>query len=83
MRALTLALSLVAAICVASYATDLAVGEISNGATEAQRANTINPYELLSLTREELAQRFPRLSEVELDLLVFKIADINSIRSLN
>lgn len=82
MRALNLALSLVVAFCVASYAADLAVGEISNGTNEAQRANTINPYELLSLTREELAQRFPRLSEAELDLLVFKIADINSIRSL-
>lgn len=44
-------------------------------------AAAINPYGLLDQTREQLAQRFPSLSDEQLDLLQFKIADINSMRS--
>ncbi|MBU1336385.1 MAG: hypothetical protein KJ944_04880 [Alphaproteobacteria bacterium] len=46
------------------------------------QASVINPYELLDLTPEQLAERFPNLPAAELDKLVFKIADINSMRTL-
>jgi len=46
------------------------------------QANVINPYDLLDLTPEQLAERFPNLPASKLGKLVFKIADINSMRTL-
>lgn len=48
----------------------------------ATQANGINPYDLLELNQQQLAQRFPNMPQRELEKLMFRIADINSMRSL-
>lgn len=48
----------------------------------ATKANSVNPYELLDLTLEQLAERFPNMPKGELEKLMFRIADIISMRSL-
>lgn len=48
----------------------------------ATKANSVNPYELLDLTPEQLAERFPNMPKGELEKLMFRIADIISMRSL-
>ena len=81
MRALVVAAVLAVAMCGAGIAADLAIQVISDAAGPVH-ANVVNPYELLNLTRAELAGRFPNMPAAELDMLVFKIADINSMRTL-
>ena len=81
MRGLVLAVALMVAMCGAGAAADIRV-PTSVIDTGTAQANTIDPYELLGMTREELAERFPSLPATELDKLVFKIADINSMRTL-
>jgi hypothetical protein len=49
-------------------------------AEEARLASSINPYDLLDRSRDELAAKYPSLAAGELKLLLFRIADINSIR---
>lgn len=44
------------------------------------RASQINPYLLLDQSRDQLAERYPDLEGRELDLLAFRIADINSVK---
>lgn len=48
-------------------------------AQEPQIAATINPYPVLDQTRDELTRRYPGLSSREVDLLVFRTADIRSV----
>ncbi|MDP2779162.1 hypothetical protein [Devosia sp.] len=72
---------LVVAMCGSCAAADLAVVATMDSSGPTQ-ANVINPYDLLDLTPEQLAERFPNLPASELDKLVFKIADINSMRTL-
>jgi hypothetical protein len=43
-------------------------------------AASVNPYLLLNIGQEELADRFPAMEQRELDLLWFKISDIRSQR---
>jgi len=81
MRALVVAAVLAVAMCGTGVAADLARPLVSEAAGPIQ-ANVVNPYELLDLTRAELAQRFPNMPAVELDKLAFKIADLNSMRTL-
>ena len=82
MQALVLAAVLAIMVCGSGLAADLVQVAPARETAGPSQANVINPYELLSFTRDQLAQRFPTLSAAELDKLVFKIADINSMRSL-
>ena len=81
MRGLILAAVLAVAMCGIGVAADLAMPAALDAAGPVQ-ANLVNPYELLDLTRADLATRFPNMPAEELDKLVFKIADINSMRTL-
>lgn len=81
MRGLVLAAILVVTIGGVGVAADQAAPVIMDHSGPTQ-ASVINPYELLDLTPEQLAERFPNLPAAELDKLVFKIADINSMRTL-
>jgi len=81
MRALVVVAVLAVAMCGVGLAADLAMPVASDAAGPIQ-ANVVNPYELLDLTRAELAQRFPNMPAGEIDKLVFEIADINSMRTL-
>ena len=81
MRGLVLAAVLAMAMCGSGVAADLAMPVVSDAVGPVQ-ANVVNPYELLDLTRAELAERFPNMPAAEIDALVFKIADINSMRTL-
>lgn len=60
----------------AAFKADDAASE--GGTSTATSVRTINPYQLLDVERSALAERFPQLSERELDRLWFKIADIKS-----
>lgn len=79
MRALVLAAVVATAMCGACMAADTAAEVAVNTATQA---NGINPYDLLDLNQQQLAQRFPDMPQRELEKLMFRIADINSMRSL-
>ena len=81
MRALVVAAVLAMAMCGSGVAADLAMLMVSDAVGPVQ-ANVVNPYELLHLTRVELVQLFPNMPAAEIDALVFKIADINSMRTL-
>jgi len=81
MRALVVAAVLTVAMCGNGVAADLVMPVTSDAAGPIQ-ANVVNPYELLDLTRAALAERFPNMPAAELDKLAFKIADINSMRTL-
>lgn len=79
MRALVLAAVVATAMCGVSMAADTAAAVPVSMATQA---NGINPYDLLDLNQQQLAQRFPNMPQRELEKLMFRIADINSMRSL-
>lgn len=79
MRALVLAAVVAIAMCGVSMAADTAEAVPVSMATQA---NGINPYDLLDLNQQQLAQRFPNMPQRELEKLMFRIADINSMRSL-
>ena len=81
MQALVLAAVLAVMVCGTGVAADMAMPVVSDAVGPVQ-ANVVNPYELLHLTRVELLQRFPNMPAAEIDALVFKIADINSMRTL-
>ena len=81
MRGLVVVAILVVAMCGSCAAADLAVVATMDNSGPTQ-ANVINPYDLLDLTPEQLAERFPNLPASELDKLVLKIAAINSMRKL-
>jgi hypothetical protein len=49
-------------------------------AEDIRSASSINPYTLLDQSRDELAAKYPTLVPAELNLLWFRIADINSMR---
>jgi hypothetical protein len=86
MQGLVLAMVLAMALtATAAPAFVLAADPVVSGpeqVTGPARASEINAYLLLGVTRERLAQLYPDLSPTELDKLVFKIADINSMRTL-
>lgn len=44
---------------------------------------TVNPYNHLESSRDELARTYPELSEVELDKLVFRIGEARSTKALS
>ena len=81
MRALVLVAVLAVAMCEVALAADMAMPVVSDAVGPVQ-ANVVNPYELLHLTRVELVHRFPKMPAAEIDALVFKISDINSMRTL-
>ncbi|KKB86779.1 hypothetical protein VW29_00520 [Devosia limi DSM 17137] len=60
-----------------AFSDGLAIPVVPN---TARQANGINPYELLELNQDQLAQRFPDMSQREREKLMFRIADINSMR---
>ncbi len=47
---------------------------------KATNAASVNPYLLLDIGQEELANRFPAMEQRELDLLWFKVSHIRSQR---
>ena len=81
MRGLVLVAILAVTMGGVGVAADLVAPIVTNNSGPTQ-ASLINPYDLLDLTPEQLAERFPNLPASELDKLVFKIADINSMRTL-